>query len=256
MKLELTNGNYEVYERGEVSARPTLLFLHYFAGSSRAWYEVIAQLENSNYCLALDLRGFGASVSFNDAYAVEDYASDVTELAQKLNLTRYILVGHSMGGKVALAVAARQPKELEALLLCAPSPPSPEPMTEAERRRLLSTHGSRAAALETIQKIVAHPLPAPLLERAVEDNLRSGARAWQAWLEQGSRADISGLMKQITVPVKVVVGAADPVISPALLKSALLGQLASSSLEIIADAGHLLPLEVPEKLASFIQTKL
>ena len=115
------------------------MFLHHFGGSSRAWSEVINQLGDDYHCVAPDLRGFGDSDAPAANYSIKDYADDVAGLVEVLKLKRYVLIGHSMGGKIALYYAAQKPSGLELLVLLAPSPPVPEPMDEAERRRLLTT---------------------------------------------------------------------------------------------------------------------
>ena len=246
MEIELTNGIYHLDSRGRAT-QPALIFLHYFGGSARTWLELTEGLADRFYCLALDLRGFGQSVSRSADFGISSYSDDLCELIEKLALTDYRLVGHSMGGKIALSLAARQPTGLSGLVLLAPSPPTPEPMEDTERQRLRTTHGQRAAALQTLGKITAHPLPPPLLERAVEDNLRSNKDAWQAWLQDGSRENLSDQMKEVTQPIQIIVGEADPVIPPSLIKRELLNRLSTTPrLEILPGVGHLSPLEAPD----------
>ncbi|WP_164928911.1 alpha/beta fold hydrolase [Gloeobacter violaceus] len=243
----------KVLERG--AGEPALVFLHYFGGSSQTWLAVIERLADAARCTTPDLRGFGASEAAGQ-YAISDYTDDLERLVGALALTRYILVGHSMGGKIALAFAARQPAGLQSLVLVAPSPPSPEPMPEAERSRMLDTHGERAAAEETARKITARPLPGPQFEQVVADNLRTSEAAWRAWLQHGSREDFSDSMDKIALPVLVIVGEADPVLSPRLLEQQVVGRIAGARLVTVPDAGHLLPLEAPEATARHIRSEL
>ncbi|MBA3659529.1 MAG: alpha/beta hydrolase, partial [Gemmatimonadales bacterium] len=131
----VANGNVtEVVHRGPQRG-PALVFLHYFGGSSREWAGVMDQLDGEHRCIAPDLRGFGQSGAPETGYTVRDYADDVAALVERFELTRFHLVGHSMGGKVALAFAARRPPGLEGVVLLAPSPPTPEPIGAAERAR-------------------------------------------------------------------------------------------------------------------------
>jgi len=166
------------------------------------------------------------------------------------------LVGHSMGGKIALALAARAPGGLAGVLLLAPSPPSPEPMTDEVRTRLLNSYGDRDAIEVTISQITANPLPAAIYERTVEDNLKSARPAWQAWLESGSRENIQAQMPNIEVPVWVVAGAEDKAITPAVLQREIVEKLAQASLHVMPDAGHLIPLEKPAETIHFISEML
>lgn len=184
---------------------------------------------------------------------MDDYADDVAALIGALRIERYTLVGHSMGGKIALALAARRPAGLASLVLLAPSPPTPEPIAGAERARLLAGHGDRAAAEKTAGAITARPLAAPVFALVVEDNLRTSPPAWRAWLERGSREDISALMSRIAVPVLVVTGTADPVIPADLLEREVVRRIAGARLVMVPDVGHLVPLEGPEAAARAIR---
>ncbi len=243
-----------VVERG--AGDVALVFLHYFGGSARAWAEVITRLADDYRCIAPDLRGFGDSVAPAAGITVSDYADDVVALTTTLGLKRYVLIGHSMGGKIALAVAARQPHGLAALILVAPSPPTPEPMTEDARASFLAAYGDCAAIERTIDKITARPLaPAPRAE-VVADNLRAAHAAWRAWLERGSREDIAGQMPDVAVPVGIIAGAADPNFLPALLEREIVRRIRAAQLVAVENAGHLLPLEAPADVARLIRSYL
>lgn len=246
ISLHVEEGNSST---AHLEDNPTLLFLHYFGGSSRAWRPVMDRLVPTRRCLAPDLRGFGDSDAPTTGYAVADYADDVAALAASLGLERYILVGHSLGGKVALALAARRPPGLQALVLIAPSPPTPEPMPEEDRARQLTTHGDAKAALETAAKITATCLPDWALRQVVTDSLRSSPVAWNAWLEHGSREDIAPQMSSITVPVLVVAGEADPVLPPPVLEREVLGRIKQATITLVPRVGHLSPLEAPGAIA-------
>ena len=196
--------------------KPALIFLHFFGGSWRAWQPVMDELDGQFPCVALDLRGFGRTVVSEapeemSSYSLDRMAGDVIETITQLGDGRCVLVGHSMGGKVALAIAAGYgcPPGLEALVLVAPSPPTPEPMPDEERSRLLAGVGSEAAARETLTKITARSLPPDLAEMVVEDQLCAVLAAWRAWLERGSKVDISARIERIKVPVHLLAGEKD-----------------------------------------------
>lgn len=243
-----------VRERG--AGDRTLVFLHFFGGSSRSWLEVIARLESDFRCIAPDLRGFGDSDAPTRGPSVDDDADDLAALIKELNIDRFVLVGHSMGGKIALALAARQPTGLEGLVLLAPSPPSPEPMADKERAYLLSGFGERAAAEETLRRVTNVPLAPAVREQAIEDMLRASWPAWKAWLETGSRENICDQMKRIEVPVLVVAGECDRTMTPHLLEREVVARLPDACLHVVFGAAHLLPLEAPEPVAALIKSEV
>jgi pimeloyl-ACP methyl ester carboxylesterase len=255
MRFRINNTVLNIFEAGVSNydkTRPSLVFLHYFGGSSQSWTEVIAQLAADYHCVAPDLRGFGASDDSAESYTIEDYADDVQELVTLLKLENFVLIGHSMGGKFALALAARNPKGLQSLILLAPSPPSPEPIPEIEREKLLNTHGNRCAATETVCQAAGAKLSGEVFERSVNDNLRSSERAWRAWLETGSREDISAEIGRINVPILVVAGEKDETMTAELLTREIVRCVSNSRLIVVPGVKHLLPLETPETIADLI----
>lgn len=233
-----------------------LVFLHYFGGSLRTWEPAIRRLEPRHRCVALDLRGWGDSEAPPSGYAVADMADDAAGVIAALKLPSYILVGHSMGGKAAQLLAARRPPGLKSLLLAAPSPLSPEPMTDTERADLRAAWGSREAAEKTLGQIAKRPLPPEWAERVIADNLRASRAAWEAWPDSGSREDLSVFAARIAVPTFVLAGTEDPVLSPEVLTREVVRPIPGAALTTIPGAGHLLPLEAPEAVADWVQACL
>lgn len=252
LKRDVNGITWNVYERGTGKPAPALIFLHYFGGSGRAWLDVMTCLENEYHCIAPDLRGFGDSSDVTAGYTVAQAAEDMRELIAALDVDDYVLAGHSMGGKIAMRLAAQSPPGLRALLLVAPSPPTPEPTKEQERAHLLATHGDAEAARQTLHKITAHPLRPDLFAQAVEDNAQTSALAWAWWLEHGSREDITPNMASIIVPVFAIAGAKDPVIPASLVENEIVRRFATQPASILPDVGHLLPLEAANPLAKLL----
>jgi pimeloyl-ACP methyl ester carboxylesterase len=232
---------------------PAFIFLHYFAGSLRSWAHVAGDLSSTSRSLRIDIPGFGHSAPMS-VYSVHTLAQTIATFIVDLHLDSYILLGHSMGGKLALACAAAAPPGLTGLVLVAPSPPTPEPMDERERSRLLATHGNRSSAEQTVGMITRHPIPPEDVAVCIEDNLLTTPEAWNWWLAQGSRENITARIGRIACPVLVLGGSDDPVIQPHVITSEVMPYLNDASRVEIAGAGHLLPLEAPQEIGSAIQT--
>jgi pimeloyl-ACP methyl ester carboxylesterase len=177
------------------------------------------------------------------------YADWVAQYIEEHKLDDYHLIGHSMSGKISLALAARRPAGLRGLLLLSPSPPTPEPISDDDRAASLAAYGQPAEAEKTFAKITSIPLSEEWHAQVVADNLRTTQAAWDAWLQHGSREDISALMPQIAVPCRLLVGENDRAVPPAAQRQQTLPLLPTgSTMVVVPGAGHLLPLEAPEEI--------
>ncbi len=241
-----------LHEKDQGTGSPVLVFLHYFAGSLRSWAHVAEDLSRAYRCLEIDLPGFGRSPPL-PAFSVDAVGGMIMQHIAGRRLGSYVIVGHSMGGKLALACAADPPPGLAGVVLVAPSPPSPEPMAESERARLLATHGDRASAEQTLRTITRRPISAASADICIADNLMTSAEAWHWWLAQGSRETITAQAERVACPVLVMGGSEDPVISPAVITAEVMPRLAGASRVEIAGAGHLLPFEAAKEVADNIR---
>ena len=228
----------------------TYLALHYWAGAGHEFDQLRSLLPAGTPLLAPDLPGFGAQATpAGFDYSVRAYADWVANYIEENKLTDFYLVGHSMGGKVAMLLAARHPDGLRGLTLLGPSPPSAEPITDADRAASLAAYGQPAEAEKTFAKITSIPLSENWHKQVVADNLRTTRAAWDAWLLHGSREDISAQVRQIEVPCRLLVGENDQAIPLAAQRQQTLPLLpAGTSLVVVPGAGHLLPLEAPEEI--------
>ena len=225
-----------------------LIFLHYFGGGPRSWNAVISLLPEHN-CVALDLREAGRLPL---GYSVGQAAGDVLEVLGDIG-EPWVLVGHSMGGKIALEIASRQPEQLRGCVLIAPSPPTPEPMTEAERQNMLEGHGTREAAQRIVQDAAGAPLSDEQTEIAIAANLAYEERDWENWIKIGTREDISANMPHIIVPMLVVAGELDKGMPPEFLRAEIIATIPRTHLETVSGSGHLVPQVKPDETASLIR---
>jgi pimeloyl-ACP methyl ester carboxylesterase len=233
---------------------PALVFLHYWGGSSRTWRHVTAALRSGFRTIALDQRGWGRSDKPSAGYTLSGLANDAQALIESLALDRYILVGHSMGGKVAQFLASRRPPGLTGLVLVAPSPPSPLHLPLDIREGMVSAYDSRESIIATItQVLAASPLHPDDLEMVIADSLQGAAAAKSAWPLAASQEDITKQAAQIRVPTLVISGAEDRVDPPAILRKELLPRIVQAKLHILPGIGHLSPLEAPGDLAALIR---
>jgi len=236
------------------SGATALLYLHYWGGSARTWRPVIDALPDDCTHVAVDLRGWGDSPGPDAGYDLADMADDVRGVIDTLALERYVLVGHSMGGKLAQYLAADRPAGLVGLVLVAPSPPLPLPLDTPQRDAMTHAYDDAASIGATLDHVLAAgPLPPALRSQVVEDSLRGAPAAKQAWPHGAMAEDITERARRIDVPVTVVSGELDRVDPPAALLTHLLPFVPHAVLETVPGRGHLLPLEAPQAVAHAIR---
>ncbi|MEO8938393.1 MAG: alpha/beta hydrolase [Burkholderiaceae bacterium] len=223
-----------------------VVLLHFFGSSHREWETVTALFVVDRPVLAFDLPGFGdaADCGAADVDAMTDYVD--TRIVEA-GWSDCVVVGHSMSGKIAAVLAARQPAYLRGLVLVTASPPSPEPMTEYARRKLMAFDHSRDAAADYIDGITEKLLPDPLREVAISDAMRASPEAWQAWVSQGSREDRSADVGRLALPTLVVVGRSDPSLGEDVQRRQVMPHFIDARV-VVMRGGHALPLENPADL--------
>lgn len=92
-----------------------LLFLHGWGIDQSFWENQVVFFEQKYKVVTTDLAGFGQSDTGRQVYTIEQYANDVNQLIELLNLTHVILVGHSMSGDIVLETAVRFPDRIEGI---------------------------------------------------------------------------------------------------------------------------------------------
>ncbi|KQM27371.1 MULTISPECIES: alpha/beta fold hydrolase [unclassified Sphingomonas] len=240
--------------------QPTFVFLHALGASGREW-DMVRRHLSDHPCLALDLAGFGdrADCGYADVGTMADTLADAIRAH---SLTACILVGHSMGGKIATLVAARAAAGEEGLagivgvVLVAASPPAPEPIEDERRAQMIGWVADRQVARGDAETFVdancAAPLPDPLREQAIADVERSSREAWLGWLERGSREDWSSRVGTVAIPALILAGAEDGDLGEAAQRALNLPHYPHGTVTKIDGAAHLIPYEQPEALAKAI----
>lgn len=203
----------------------------------------------------MDLPGFGDAAEMGRAgQTVGDGARALANMLRESGDAPYRIAAHSMGGKVALLLAARDPGLVSELFLLAPSPPTPEPMTPEGRATLRAAYGTPAALGAQYQDITRQPIPEQDFEQLIQDGLRASCEAWTAWTDVGSREDISGELHGLRLPITVLYSEDDPAISRTTIRSEVLARLPEARALPLQGSGHLIPLEQPEAVVALLQT--
>ncbi|MFJ8927425.1 alpha/beta fold hydrolase [Streptomyces sp. NPDC102364] len=232
---------------------PTLVFLHYWGGSARTWDLVVDRLAGRDV-LTVDFRGWSRSSALPGPYTLGQLADDTLAVLADAGITDYVLVGHSMGGKVAQLVAATRPAGLRGIVLVGSGPAKPAPQITPEYQEALShaydSAESVAGACDHV--LTATELPAPVKAQIVTDSRTATDAARTEWPLLGIAQNITEHTRMVGVPALVVAGEHDQVEPVDVLRDNLVPYLSQADFVVLPHTGHLIPLEAPAGLVAAI----
>lgn len=236
------------------SGDTVLLFTHFFGSSQREWRHVVERLSPTRRCVTADMPGFGDAAEIT-GYSVADMSSQLCALIESFAPAAVVLVAHSFSGKVGMVVAAAPPANLRKLVLVAPSPLVPEPISDENRATMRTRNLSRKGAEEFIQGSHHRALSEEDEALAIEDVLRANHAAWLAWPDSGSLEDWSGRITELRVPTTLIVGDKDEAIPLDFQREHTLPlvEKTGGKLIVIEDAAHMLPSEAAAELTIAIE---
>src|SRR5215210_296769 len=253
--------NYEV--SGDRRS-PTVLFLHGFMGSSADWRGVMSVIGVQAFCIAVDLPGHGSSVGLPpDTYTLEGSTRAVISALDGLEVTRPVVAGYSMGGRLALYLALRYPGRCAGLFL---ESASPGLETEEERASRSAADEKKAKRLESgdfdgfLRNWYRQPLFAPLarneglLRSTIEERRRNDpvelARSLQG-MGTGRQPPLWGELEHLAVPALAVVGGLDEKYATISSRMATI----SPRIEpvVIPGVGHNVRAEAPAEYAALLR---
>ncbi len=237
----------------------SVVLLHGFSGTHRAWDGVVARLDPERYLpLALDLPGHGAAADAERPITFPGCVANVLAAGPE----RFVLCGYSQGGRIALHVALAAPERVSRLVLVSTSAGIEDATERAGRRRsdhLLADELESAPFDDFVERWRAQPLfvgePPDASRLAREDQRRNRPDALAAALRGIGAGEMEPLwdrLAELQMPVILLVGARDE-------KYRALGQRMAELLPIaqlvVARGGHGLPLEDPEAVAQAIERR-
>jgi pimeloyl-ACP methyl ester carboxylesterase len=233
--------SYDEAGRGEC-----VVLIHGHPFDRTLWEPQLAALASGFRVLAPDLRGFGRSPAARGCVLMREYAADIEELLGALGIGRAAVIGLSMGGLVAMELAAAAPERYWALGLVATTaqPPSPPDLRIRDERADAVERDGMVVLLEYMHTGLYSPGCAPAVRARVDAMMAAAppAGAAAALRGRGRRPDYRPLLAALDVPALVVAGTADPW-SNAAVTDEIVAHLRRPELVMIEGAGHLPNLE-------------
>lgn len=229
-----------------------LLLIHGFTDTSLS-FSLLAPYLAGHRLVMPDLRGHGASQA-GRGFGVADFAADMAGLIRSLGLDRPLVVGHSLGAMVSIALAARHPELIGGLMLLAGTlrtdfPPD-HPLVlgvEALRDPIAPTdpfydwwHACEAA------------VPQAFLAGLARDASGMPAARWRAILAEIGRADLTADARAVQPGTRIIAGGRDPLFGEAQ-QNALVRALPAASLVWARECGHNPHWENPVHVAEIIR---
>ncbi len=232
-----------------------VVLLHGFPLSRRIWHAQLRALSRNFRVVAMDLRGMGESSVVDGPYLMESLAGDVAAVLDALGVERATLVGHSLGGYVALAFARMYVERLDRLALVSSRITADTPERAAHRFELADDaerSGSNARIIAEMRDATLgattrreHPEIIEKFTKIAEKNDPRGlASMLRGMALRDGAQDIAG---DLQLPVLVVSGAEDPGM-PAGEAQRTAAAFADGRLVTIEGSGHVPMLERPEQL--------
>ena len=240
------------------SGTPVLL-LHGFGEDSRIWKTQIEYLQECCQLLVPDLPGSGKSgiLQLNEP-SITDYAACINALLQKENINKCILLGHSMGGYIALAFAEKYPQHLIAFGLVHSTAFADSEEKKAIRKRgieMMQEYGVYPFLKNTIPNLFTEKYkkdnPEPVAELINEGKNFTTEALCQYYTAMMNRPDLTDVLKTAKVPVLFVLGTED-VAAPLddVLQQVYLPVV--SEVHILKETGHMGMMEEPKKLNKYL----
>ncbi len=266
--LEVEGARLHYVDQG---SGPPIVLVHGLGGQLRNFrYAMLAPLAADHRVVLVDRPGSGYSTADDDGEpSIAEQGAIVGRLIDTLGLERPLLVGHSLGGALCLALALERPDLIRGLALIAPLTQAQDDVPEAFK--------ALAAIPPSLRRLMAHTIGTPLTRLTRERNLQAvfapepapadfATRGGGALTQRPSAiaaaaadlasagTDIGGIAArygELAVPLAVLFGREDAILDPELHGRRTVAAIPGATLEVI-EGGHMIPVTAPEATARFV----
>lgn len=244
------------YAFHDVGVGVPLLLLHGFPFTSESYWPQLESPPKGFRLIVPDHRGFGQSAAATGTTTMEAMADDALRLLDALSLGPAVVGGVSMGGYVAMALARLDPGRVRGLVLIDTQATADDEAGRARRETVAAdvlANGVAGLVQGMLPKLFAAGT-----EPAIRNRVEAMMLAQQpdvvakASRGMGQRSDSKDLLARFFGPALIVVGAEDVITPPE--KARAMGELISgATVEVVAQAGHLTPVEQPARFNALLE---
>jgi len=247
-----TNIYFETYGKG-----PAIVLLHGFLENLSMWKDLIPELSKRNKVIAIDLLGHGNSDCLGYVHSMELFAETVYAVLKQLKIRKCSLVGHSLGGYVALALAEKHPEKVKGL--CLMNSTSNE---DSEERKDIRTRANKMAQTNlknmiqlSISNLFYHENLLKFtseIDFLKQEALKTSLQGYLAAQEgMKIRPNRNHILTNATFKKLLIIGEKDPVID---VNISLEEAQKTNSEYVILDGGHMSYVENTKQLLDALQS--
>lgn len=243
-QVKVKANNIELYYE-ELGEGDPIIFVHGWMEDNSMWNSQIDYFSREHRVIAYDQRGHGRSDKPQKGYSMQTLSDDLYFFAQSLNIERFTLVGHSMGGMTAMVFTLDHPEKVSKLVL-------------------IGTDAKSAFSLRIMLWVMMHVLPyntfaegsdikyyrptEQMKREAAERALRTPRHAaYECFKEFCTKYDIRDRVSNIKIPTLIIAGNKDN-LTPVKLNRYLNKQIEGSKMVIIPDSKHMPMIEKADRV--------
>lgn len=254
MEKFIMAGGKALHYTDSESGDKAVLLLHGYMESLHVWGDFADMLAEAGYrVIALDLPGHGISEVYGEMHTMEMLAATAAELLDKLSVEKVNVIGHSMGGYVALEMADKFPDILESLTLFSSTPNADTEEKKEDRRREMEI--VRSGRKEMLSKVLPGKGFAPQNRKAMEEDIEDFALQLMLTENEGIVALLNGMMERkdmnlaltrLHIPQLFIFGKYDEYI-PREVAESVMDKNPQAQVAWLENSGHNGFLEEPER---------
>jgi 3-oxoadipate enol-lactonase len=235
---------------------PPVVLAHALGCDASVFDGVVPRLAKRYTVVRYDVRCHGASAAVDGPFTIADLAGDLERLLDELRMPAVSIVGLSMGGMIAMALAIAAPPRVRALVLANTTSRYPDAAKPAwtERIRLARDVGMHAVADVATDRLFSGSFAAAspdVVQRYRTRLLQAHARSYAECCVAVSAVDLDGGLPRIAAPTLVIAGGED-VAAPVSLARTLASRIPHATLAVLDRAGHLSAVERPDEFADLV----